>query len=312
MASMDDLENTSELDPGTVSPLITVEELAKALAGERPPVLLDIRWQLTAPTAGQGGSGGSGGAGGSIGAAEYARGHLPGAVFVDLDRELAAPPAGAHGGRHPLPDPAALGAALRRAGVRGDRAVVVYDAGPATAAARAWWVLRWAGHPDVRVLDGGIAAWRAAAAAETTEVPAPAEGDFTPVPGGLPTLDGDQAAELARSGLLLDARAVERYRGEVEPLDPKAGHIPGAVSAPTFENNAEDGRFKPAEQLAERFRSLGVAGQRVGVYCGSGVTAAHQALALAVAGHQVALYPGSWSEWSNDPRRPVATGAERG
>ncbi|MCX4746451.1 sulfurtransferase [Kitasatospora sp. NBC_01287] len=302
---MDDIENTAVLKPTEPSPLIGVEELAEELAGERPPVLLDIRWQLSAP-------GAASGQGGSVGAAEYALGHLPDAVFVDLDRELAAPPAGARGGRHPLPDPAALGAALRRAGVRADRPVVVYDGGPATAAARAWWVLRWAGHQDVRVLDGGIAAWRAAGQPESTEVPAPAEGDFAAVPGGLPTLDGDQAAELARTGLLLDARAAERYRGEVEPLDPRAGHIPGAVSAPTFENNAEDGRFRPLAELVARFRTLGVDGQPVGVYCGSGVTAAHQALALAVAGQRVALYPGSWSEWSNDPRRPVATGAERG
>ncbi|MBB4925690.1 sulfurtransferase [Kitasatospora kifunensis] len=291
------------------SPLITVEELAKELAGDRPPVLLDIRWQLTAPSAGSG-TAGSGGQGGAVGAAEYAAGHLPGAVFVDLDRVLAAPPGA--GGRHPLPDPVSLGAALRLAGVSADRPVVVYDGGPATSAARAWWVLRWAGHPAVRVLDGGFAAWRAAGQPESTEAPAPAAGDFTPTPGQLPTLDADQAAELARTGLLLDARAGERYRGEVEPLDPQAGHIPGAVSAPTFENNAADGRFRSAAELVERFRALGVEGQQVGVYCGSGVTAAHQALALAVAGHQVALYPGSWSEWSNDPRRPVATGADRG
>lgn len=294
------------------SPLITVDDLVKELAGERPPVLLDIRWQLTAPAAGAGGATGRGAA---VGAAEYAAGHLPGAVFVDLDEVLAAPPGA--GGRHPLPDPDGLGAALRLAGVSADRPVVVYDGGPATSAARAWWVLSWAGHPEVRVLDGGFAAWRAAGQPESTEAPEPAPGDFTPSPGRLPTLDADQAAELARTGLLLDARAGERYRGEVEPLDPRAGHIPGAVSAPTFENNAADGRFKPAAELVERFRALGVeeqeaGGQQVGVYCGSGVTAAHQALALAVAGHRAALYPGSWSEWSNDPHRPVATGADRG
>ncbi|MFF7637952.1 sulfurtransferase [Kitasatospora sp. NPDC008050] len=301
-----------EKNSAVKSPLITVDELAKELSGERVPVLLDIRWQLTAPTAG---AGRATGVGGSVGAAEYAAGHLPGAVFVDLDEVLAAPPGA--GGRHPLPDPAALGAALRSAGVSAARPVVVYDGGPATSAARAWWVLRWAGHPEVRVLDGGFAAWRAAGQPESTEVPEPAAGDFTPNPGRLPTLDADRAAELARTGLLLDARAGERYRGETEPLDPQAGHIPGAVSAPTFENNAADGRFRPAAELVERFRALGADGQRaagkqVGVYCGSGVTAAHQALALEVAGYQAALYPGSWSEWSNDPRRPVATGAERG
>ncbi|WP_280726503.1 sulfurtransferase [Kitasatospora sp. MAA4] len=279
------------------SPLISADELVQALAGPQPPVLLDIRWQL----------------GGPAGIEDYAAGHLPQAHFLELDRELAAPPVPVGvGGRHPLPDPEEFGAALRRAGVDADRAVVVYDANTSMAAARAWWLLRWAGHGDVRVLDGGLAAWRAAGGPETTEVPPPGEGDFKPVPGQLPTLDADQAAELARGGLLLDARAGERYRGETEPIDPRAGHIPGAVSAPTNENLGPDGRFLPAAELAERFRALGAEGQAVGVYCGSGVTAAHQALALELAGRQAALYPGSWSEWSRDPARPAATGAERG
>ncbi|MER5866926.1 sulfurtransferase [Kitasatospora sp. NPDC002040] len=278
---------------GMTSPLITVDELAAALAADRPPVLLDIRWQL----------------GGPPGAEAYADGHLPGAHYLDLDRELAAPPGAA--GRHPLPDPEVLGAALRRAGVRADRPVVVYDAGPATSAARAWWLLRWAGHEDVRVLDGGLAAWRAAGRPESAGQSAAEPGDFKPEPGALPTVDAAGAAELAVAGLLLDARAGERYRGEVEPVDPRAGHIPGAVSAPTTENLAADGRFLPPAALAERFRALGVDGaSEVAVYCGSGVTAAHQLLALTVAGHPgLALYPGSWSEWSADPANPVATGA---
>ncbi|MFI9274737.1 sulfurtransferase [Kitasatospora sp. NPDC052896] len=278
----------------TTSPLISVDELVRALDGSQPPVLLDIRWQL----------------GGPPGAQEYAAGHLPGAHYLDLDRELAAPPGPA--GRHPLPDPEVLAAALRRAGVRGDRPVVVYDAGPATSAARAWWLLRWAGHPDVRVLDGGLAAWRSAGRPESTDTPPAGEGDFKPRPGRLPTVDADGAAALAREGLLLDARAAERYRGEVEPVDPRAGHIPGAVSAPTTENLGPDGRFRPVVELDRRFRELGADEQRVGVYCGSGVTAAHQALALAVTGRSAVLYPGSWSEWSADPARPAATGAERG
>ncbi len=282
------------------SPLISVEDLAQALAGPRPPVLLDIRYRLVVPAAPAGPSG----------AEEYAAGHLPQAHFLDMDRDLAAEPGSA--GRHPLPDPELLGAALRRAGVGADRPVVVYDAGPATAAARAWWLLRWAGHGDVRVLDGGFAAWQAAGQPVTTELPAAAEGDFKPVPGQLPTVDADQAAELARTGLLLDARAGERYRGEVEPIDVRAGHIPGAVSAPTTENVGPDGRFLPVAELDQRFRALGAQGQPVGVYCGSGVTAAHQALALEVTGRQAVLYPGSWSEWSRDPARPAATGAERG
>ncbi|WP_045305561.1 sulfurtransferase [Saccharothrix sp. ST-888] len=279
------------------SPLVSVAELATALDSADPPVLLDIRWQL----------------GGPPGAGEFAAGHLPGAQYIDLDSELAALPGAA--GRHPLPDPEVFGAAVRRAGVRADRPVVVYDAGPATSAARAWWLLRWSGHRDVRVLDGGLAAWRAAGLPESTgQTPAPA-GDFEPAPGQLPTLDAGQAAALARIGLLLDARAGERYRGEVEPIDPRAGHIPGAVSAPTTENLGPDGRFLPAAALAERFRALGAGDRKadeVGVYCGSGVTAAHELLALTVAGFGAALYPGSWSEWSADPDNPAATGHQPG
>ncbi|GAA5012587.1 sulfurtransferase [Kitasatospora paranensis] len=276
------------------SPLIPVDGLAAALDSGRPPVLLDVRWQL----------------GGPPGAGEYAAGHLPGAHYVDLDRELAAPPGPA--GRHPLPDPEVFGAALRRAGVTDDRPVVVYDAGPATSAARAWWLLRWAGHRDVRVLDGGLAAWRAAGLPVTDEQPAAEDGDFTPVPGGLPILDAAGAAALARTGLLLDARAGERYRGEVEPVDPRAGHIPGAVSAPTTDNLGPDGRFRSPAELAERFAGLGADGRPIGVYCGSGVTAAHELLALESAGLTAALYPGSWSEWSADPANPAATGPQPG
>ncbi|MFC9329352.1 sulfurtransferase [Kitasatospora sp. NPDC057015] len=276
------------------SPLISVADLAAALAADRPPVLLDIRFQLGRTS--------------SVG--DYEAGHLPGAYFVDLDRELAAPPGTA--GRHPLPDEETLGAALSRAGVDADRPVVVYDAGPAMSAARAWWLLRWAGHPDVRVLDGGLAAWEAAGLPLSTEVPPAAAGDFKPVPGRMATVDADGAAAFARRGLLLDARAGERYRGEVEPIDSKAGHIPGAVSAPTTENTGPDGRFLPAAALAARFGALGAGEREVAVYCGSGVTAAHQVLALELAGLPAALYPGSWSEWSRDPQRPVATGPEEG
>ncbi|MBZ4018861.1 sulfurtransferase [Streptomyces purpurogeneiscleroticus] len=275
--------------------IISATELASELAGGTPPVLLDVRWQL----------------GGPSGHAEYATGHLPGAVYVDLDADLAGP-AGS-GGRHPLPDPEDFAAAMRAAGVSGDRAVVVYDGGQGWAAARAWWLLRWAGHEDVRALDGGLPAWRAAGGELTDEEPAPKPGDFTAALGAVPVLTADEAAALARRGVLLDARAAERYRGEVEPIDPVAGHIPGARSAPTGENVAADGRFRPAAELAERFSALGAApGAEVGVYCGSGVSAAHEVLALAVAGVPAALYVGSWSEWSGDASRPVATGPEAG
>ncbi|GGT09920.1 sulfurtransferase [Streptomyces chromofuscus] len=278
--------------------IITASELASDLSGPHPPVLLDVRWQLTVAKA----------AGGPPfdGRAAYAAGHIPGAAFVDLDRELASAP-GAHG-RHPLPDVARFGAAMRRAGVSSGRRVVVYDGGQGWAAARAWWLLRWTGHPDVRVLDGGLPAWQGAL---SVEEPTPEEGDFRPVAGAEGLLDADGAAALARSGVLLDARAAERYRGDVEPIDRVGGHIPGAVSAPTNENVGADGRFLPADELRARFDALGAHdGAKVGVYCGSGVSGAHEVLALAVAGIPAALYVGSWSEWSSDPSRPVAVGPD--
>jgi thiosulfate/3-mercaptopyruvate sulfurtransferase len=277
--------------------IISASELASELTGENPPVLLDVRWQLSlAKTAGEPPFDGR---------AAYEAGHIPGAVYVDLDRELASAPG--KQGRHPLPDLAGFGAAMRRSGVSAGAPVVVYDGGQGWAAARAWWLLRWTGHPDVRVLDGGLPTWERPL---ETAVPTPAEGDFEPTPGaGL--LDADGAAALARSGVLLDARAGERYRGEVEPIDPVGGHIPGAVSAPTNENVGADGRFLPAEELAARFKALGASeGTEIGVYCGSGVSAAHQVLALAVAEIPAALYVGSWSEWSSDPSRPVAVGPD--
>ncbi|MGY4275563.1 sulfurtransferase [Streptomyces sp. M18.1] len=278
--------------------IISAPELADELAGGAPPVLLDVRWQLSTAKAA--------GAPSFDGRAEYAAGHLPGAVFVDLDKELASAPGA--GGRHPLPDVAEFGAAMRRAGVSSGRPVVLYDGGQGWAAARAWWLLRWTGHPNVRVLDGGLPAWEGPL---STEVPVPEEGDFVPEPGASGLLDADGAAALARSGVLFDARAGERYRGEVEPIDPVGGHIPGAVSAPTTDNVAADGRFRPAEELRARFESLGATGdEAVGVYCGSGVSGAHEVLALAVAGIPAALYVGSWSEWSADPSRPVAVGPD--
>ncbi|WP_326785051.1 sulfurtransferase [Streptomyces sp. NBC_00151] len=270
--------------------IITAPELASDLAGPTPPVLLDVRWRLGGPNL----------------RSEYENAHIPGAVFVDLDSELAGPAGAA--GRHPLPDPEVFGAAMRAAGVSQNRDVVVYDGGQGWAAARAWWLLGHSGHPSVRVLDGGFAAWSGPV---SSEVPSPAPGTFVPTVGSRSSLDADGAAALARTGLLLDARAGERYRGEVEPIDPVGGHIPGAVSAPTTENVTEDGRFLPADELADRFKSLGVTpASEVGVYCGSGVSGAHEVLALAVAGIPAALYVGSWSEWSQDTDRPVAVGPD--
>jgi thiosulfate/3-mercaptopyruvate sulfurtransferase len=176
------------------------------------------------------------------------------------------------------------------------------------AAARAWWLLRYFGHPDVRVLDGGLAAWLAAGHPLSGQAPLVSRGDFTPTPGGMPVIDAAGAADLARSGVLLDARAAERFRGEQEPIDPVAGHIPGARSAPATGNVDVEGRFLDAAHLRDRFRMAGAGGGvPVGAYCGSGVVAAHEVLALELAGISAALYPGSWSEWIRDPARPVAT-----
>ena len=237
----------------------------------------------------------------------YERGHIPGARFVDLDRELAGEP-GARG-RHPLPAADAFTASMRAAGVANNRAVVIYDAGSSTAAARGWWLLRYYGHPAVAVLDGGLAAWVAgggplAPGSQYTEA-----GDFTARPGAMAVLDAAGAADLAQRGVLLDARAPERFRGETEPVDPVAGHIPGARNRPTMLNLEPSGRFCDPGALADGFQSLGISDQvAVGAYCGSGITAAHEVLALALAGFDAALYPGSWSEWITDPARPVATG----
>ncbi|TDC39115.1 sulfurtransferase [Micromonospora sp. KC213] len=277
----------------TEVPLVEPDRLAAELAQPDPPTLLDVRWRLTGPP----------------GRDDYLLGHLPGAVFVDLDTALCGSPGTA--GRHPLPDPAALQAALRAAGVRAGHPVVVYDGGDGMAAARAWWTLRWAGHRQVRLLHGGWPAWVAAGLPTSAEAPDPASGDVTVRPGALAVLDADGAARLAAAdeGVLLDVRTAPRYRGETEPIDPVAGHIPGAVNLPAPEY-VDAGRFPSAETLRARFAAAGVtADAPVGAYCGSGVTAAQAVLALHLAGRpDAALYVGSWSNWVADPQRPVATG----
>ncbi len=271
-----------------MSPLITCAELAARVS---EVTLLDIRWRL----------------GGPPGIEAYRKGHIPGAVFCDLDRDLAGPPGPL--GRHPLPDIGRFQAAMRRLGVSNDRPVVVYDDADSTTAARAWWTLRYFGHTDTRVLDGGFRAWTAGRLPSTVDVPRPEPGDFTAVAGGMPILDAEHAGHLAHTGVLLDARAPERYRGETEPIDPVAGHIPGAVCAPTAGNVDPTGSFLPSDALRRRFAAMGATGDtEVGVYCGSGVTAAHEVLALELAGVNAALYVGSWSNWVTDPARPVATG----
>lgn len=277
-----------------VSPLVGVPELTALLASAQPPAVLDIPWHF----------------GGSPGREEWAAGHIPGAAFVDFESALAGPPGDA--GLHPLPDPAQFAAAMRRAGVRSDRPVVVYDESAGLIAARCWWLLRHHGHPAARLLDGGLRAWVAARCELEEGEVAPAPGDFEAVtPGLMPVIDAGRAAELASAGTLLDTRAAERYRGGGEPADPVPGHIPGALNAPAMDSVDASGRFLPAVRLAERFAVLGLGpGMDVGVYCTSGVIATHQVLALELAGIWAALYPGSWSEWTRDPRRPVVTGSD--
>lgn len=271
---------------GWVSPLIPVADLAAAL-GE--VTVLDVRYLL----------------GGPPGPVEHHEGHVPGAAYVDLDTDLAAPPG--PGGRHPLPDVAVFEAAMRRAGVGDGRPVVVYDDWQGRAAARAWWLLCHHGHGDVRVLDGGWAAWRSAEAPVERGVVEPRPGDFrAAAEGRMPVVDADGVPAVA---VLVDARAPERYRGDVEPVDPVAGHLPGAVNVPTTDNIGPDGRFRGAVELAATYAAVGaVPGADVAAYCGSGVTATHDVLAMEVAGVRARLYPGSWSGWITDPRRPVERG----
>lgn len=272
--------------------LISVARLHAELDLPGAPVLLDVRWKLGDPD----------------GHSRYLEGHIPGAVYVDMRADLASVPS-AISGRHPLPSLEAFQDAARSWGIRGDSTVVAYDDDGGLAAARAWWLLRWAGMTTVHLLDGGLAGWRRAGHALQTAPPEPAPGDVVLSRGHLPVLDLDDAARLAQVGALLDARSGERFRGEVEPIDPRAGHIPGAISAPTADNLQADGTFASPTELRARFEDLGVdAAAQVGVYCGSGVTAAHEVAALAIAGFEASLCPGSWSQWCADPARPVATG----
>lgn len=281
----------------TAQPLITVDELADELAGQNPPVVLDVRFQL----------------GRDDGEEVFAAGHIPGAHWVDLEHELSAPSGSnsGSGGRHPLPTAEQFSAAMRRVGVDAGRSVVVCDGDNSLAAGRLWWMLRDGGHRQVRVLDGGFAAWQGKG--HQVEVgcgtPGWPVGDFEAVPGHLPRVDAEQVAALGSAdGTVWDVRAPERYRGEVEPIDPVAGHIPGARNLPGAGNHRDDGRFRSPQELATR---LGEVSAGDIVYCGSGITAAQSLLALEVAGISgVKLYAGSWSDWIGDPERPVATGAE--
>ncbi len=276
--------------------LITAAELQGLLSAGSPLVLLDCSFDLADPAAGERG---------------HATGHLPGAQYVHLDRDLAGVKSGRNG-RHPLPDRADFAARAGRWGIGPGVQVVAYDAQGGPYAARAWWLLQWLGHAQAAVLDGGTGAWLAAGGHLATDTPGAAP--LPPYPAAapaMPTIDAQALLARLSDVRIFDARAAERYRGDVEPLDAVAGHIPGAVNRFFKDNLLPDGRFKPAGQLRTEFTALGVAPGAAGVVqqCGSGVTACHNLLALAHAGLGTStLYPGSWSEWSSDASRPVAKG----
>jgi thiosulfate/3-mercaptopyruvate sulfurtransferase len=302
------------------SPLILVDELAGLLTDPEThladrPVVLDVRYRMSGPS----------------GRGEFERVHIPGASYIDMNTELATIRPDGAGGRHPMPTVETFSAAMRSAGVRMSRPVVAYDNWASLPASRLWWMLRHLGFLDVRVLDGGLAAWTAAGQ-PTESGPGTAEaGDFSPSsPGVGRLLNATDARRCAERHLLLDARPADRFRGENETIDPVPGHIPGAVSAPALAHVDSGGRFLPAEELAERFHRLetvdgspepttahGVratsdvlaaeAARTVGTYCGSGVQATHLALALKVAGisDDADVYIGSWSDWITNPLLPV-------
>jgi thiosulfate/3-mercaptopyruvate sulfurtransferase len=276
-------------DPGM---LVSPEWLAEHL-GEPKIVVVDSRWTPD-----------------GSGRTTYESGHIPGAVYLDADDDLASPPA-VPGGRHPLPAPEVFAATISRAGIGDDDVVVVYDSAQGSHAVRLWWMLAVTGH-RAAVLDGGLQAW----SGPLEHGPQGARSPATFIPRPWPAdgiADADTVATALTSGTatVLDARAPERYRGDVEPYDVRAGHIPGAINAPWSENvDASTGRFLPASELAARYRELGATGPTI-VQCGSGITALHDAFAMRLTGLAMPrLYVGSWSDWVSDPDRPIATGDE--
>ncbi|HET9779724.1 MAG TPA: sulfurtransferase [Propionibacteriaceae bacterium] len=276
--------------------LISAQELAELLRSDQPPLIADLRWNL----------------GGPPGKPDFEASHIPGAVWVDLETQLAGPPGA--GGRHPLPTGAIFEEAMRGIGVCQDSLVVAYDAADSQAAARLWWLLTDAGHRPVKVLDGGFAAWRAVGLPTVSGLSAPAaRGDFIAHSGQRPQLAGTEiSARLGRpdAPTLIDVRTPERYAGANEPIDPVAGHIPGALNLPWALNAHADGRFRSPAEIAKAYAEAG-GNQDAVLYCGSGITATHSLLALESAGlGATALYPGSWSDWITDPSRPIATGTD--
>ncbi len=276
------------------SPLIAPDALL-ARMGDLDLRIVDARWYLGRPGQGR---------------AAYEAGHLPGAIHLDLDEDLSAPQGP---GRHPLPEPAAFARRMEDVGIGSRQTVVGYDDQGGWVAARLWWMLERLGHRHVFVLDGGLRAWADAGGPLTTEVPAWPSSRLDVGGGWTGTIDRDALRQRLGQVVVLDARAAARYRGEVEPIDPAAGHVPTAISAPFEANLGPDGRFLPPDALARRFRELGADGARLVVtYCGSGTSALHHALAMRLAGlPDPILYVGSWSDWSR-AGYPVATGPEPG
>jgi thiosulfate/3-mercaptopyruvate sulfurtransferase len=275
--------------------LISTEELGRHL-DDPAFVIVDCRYELADAGAGE---------------RAYRAGHIPGAAFMHLDRDLSGAKTGRNG-RHPLPDVGALAATLGRAGIDASRQVVAYDQSNGVWASRLWWLLHWLGHDAAAVLDGGIDRWRAEGRSLTDAVTAPRPTVFRAKPPA-PVASADEILRHIddRALLVLDARAPERFRGDAEPIDPVAGHIPGARNRPYSGNVTPQGTFKPAPQLRSEFEALlcGRPATTVVHQCGSGLTACHNALAMAIAGLPGSrLYPGSWSEWVSDPARPVARG----
>ncbi len=284
----------------TFTTLITAPELQSLIASGPPLAIIDVSFDLADTQAGE---------------ASWQAGHLPGAIYLHLDRDLCGPKTGADGafrGRHPLPARADFASTLGRCGITPATQVVALDRQGSMYAARLWWMLRWMGHEAVAVLDGGVATWTASGGTLTTEVTAPAAAPPYPEqPSIVATIDATQLARRLGNVRLVDARAGERFRGEVEPLDAAAGHIPGALNRFFKENLAASGQFKPANELRAAFTPLlgGRPAEELVHQCGSGVTACHNLLAMEHAGLTGSvLYPGSWSEWSADPARPIATG----
>jgi thiosulfate/3-mercaptopyruvate sulfurtransferase len=275
------------------SPLISADALRGELGGDGPGVtVLDVRYRM----------------GGPPGREDHLAGHVPGAAYVDLETELSEQPSDPVDarGRHPLPTGERFIAAMQRAGVRLEGPVVVYDDWQGRAAGRAWWLLRHFGHRDVRVLDGGWAAWLAAGGEVETGPRDPEPGDFHGSPGWMPLVTADDLLDVP---VVIDARAPERFRGESEPVDPVAGHVPGAVNVDTGRNLDNHGHFRAAAELRAVYGAVGATdGAEVAVYCGSGVTATHDVLALEIAGVRAGLYAASWSGWVADPGRPVERG----